>query len=115
MLAVVICAIALSLAYPVREYIGQRRQIDQLEAQRQTIEIQVHKLELSTARLTNPAFVEQQARDRLHMCFPTQTCYVVIARRRPAGPGGPTAQARGHPVVRAPVALGPRRDQVPGE
>ena len=35
-LVVVICAIALSLAYPVREYIGQRRQIDQLEAQRQT-------------------------------------------------------------------------------
>ena len=32
-LAVVICAIALSLAYPVREYIAQHRQIDQLEAQ----------------------------------------------------------------------------------
>jgi hypothetical protein len=36
-LAVVLCAIALSLAYPVREYIGQRRQIDQLLAQRQAI------------------------------------------------------------------------------
>ena len=31
LLAVVICAIALSLAYPVREYIAQRRQIDQLD------------------------------------------------------------------------------------
>ena len=30
LLAVVICAIALSLAYPVREYIAQRQQIDQL-------------------------------------------------------------------------------------
>ena len=32
LLAVVICAIALSLAYPVREYIAQRQQIDQLLA-----------------------------------------------------------------------------------
>ena len=36
-LAVVICAIALSLAYPVREYIAQRQQIDQLLAQQQTL------------------------------------------------------------------------------
>jgi cell division protein FtsB len=77
-LAVVICAIALSLAYPVREYIGQRRQIDQLEAQRQTIEVQVHRLQAQHRKMTDPAYVEQQARDRLHMCQPSQTCYMVI-------------------------------------
>ena len=77
-LAVVICAIALSLAYPVREYIGQRRQIDQLEAQRQTYEVQLHRLEAQHRKLTSPAYVEQQARDQLHMCLPSQTCYVVI-------------------------------------
>ena len=43
-LAVVLCAIALSLAYPVREYIGQRRQIDQLTAQRATAEAAVRRL-----------------------------------------------------------------------
>ena len=37
LLAVVICAIALSLAYPVREYIAQRQQIDQLLAAQQTM------------------------------------------------------------------------------
>ncbi len=62
-LAVVICAIALSLAYPVREYIGQRRQI------------------------------AQQARDQLHMCLPSQTCYVVIPGRHFAGLGAAGAQA----------------------
>ena len=77
-LAVVICAIALSLAYPVREYIAQRRQIDQLEAQRQTYEVQLHRLEAQHRKLTSPAYVEQQARDQLHMCLPSQTCYVVI-------------------------------------
>ncbi len=89
MLAVVICAIALSLAYPVREYIGQRRQIDQLEAQRQTIEVQVRKLEAVHRKLTGPAYIEQQARDQLHMCFPAQTCYVVLPGRHLAGRAAP--------------------------
>ncbi len=81
-LAVVLCAIALSLAYPVREYIGQRRQIDQLTAQRAAITLNVQRLQAEDRNLTSPAYVEQQARDRLHMCLPTQTCYVVIAGRK---------------------------------
>jgi cell division protein FtsB len=90
-LAVVLCAIALSLAYPVREYIGQRRQIDQLLAQRQAIEVRVHQLEAEHRKLTDPAYIEQQARDQLHMCFPQQTCYVAILPRRPAGQAGPAS------------------------
>jgi len=83
-LAVVLCAIALSLAYPVREYIGQRRQIDQLTAQRATAEAAVRRLQAEDRKLTSPAYVEQQARDRLHMCMPNQTCYVVIpGKKRP--------------------------------
>jgi len=82
-LAVVLCAIALSLAYPVREYIGQRRQIDQLTAQRATAEAAVRRLQAEDRKLTSPAYVEQQARDRLHMCLPGQTCYVVIPGKKP--------------------------------
>jgi cell division protein FtsB len=91
-LAVVICAIALSLAYPVREYIGQRRQIDQLTAQRETIERQLSRLTAQHRKLTDPAYVEQQARDTLHMCLPSQTCYVVIGSKPYASPA---ARARG--------------------
>jgi cell division protein FtsB len=91
-LAVVLCAIALSLAYPVREYISQRRQIDQLEAQRQSIAASLSRLEAEQRRLTSNAYVEQQARDRLHMCLPTQTCYVIISPRPP--PAAPAAPAR---------------------
>jgi cell division protein FtsB len=78
-LAIVLCAIALSLAYPVREYIDQRRQIDQLQAQRNEIAVHLKNLEHERNRLNSPAFIEQQARDRLHMCLPTQMCYVVVA------------------------------------
>ena len=76
-LAVVICAIALSLAYPVREYMAQRLQIDQLIAQRQTILTQVKNLEAEQAKLSDRSYIEQLARQELDMCFPGTQCYVV--------------------------------------
>jgi cell division protein FtsB len=88
LLAVVICAIALSLAYPVREYIAQRQQIDQLLAQRATMSAQVKALQDQAAALGSPSYVEQRARDQLHMCFPDEQCYQVIA------PSVPAASAR---------------------
>jgi cell division protein FtsB len=84
-LAVVICAVALSLAYPVREYIAQRRQIDQLQAQQAQTLAQLRALAAEQRKLTDPAYIEQQARNRLHMCMPGQTCYVIIGARPPGG------------------------------
>ncbi len=54
-LAVVLCAIALSLAYPVREYIAQRRQIDQLLAQSAATAAELARLRAEAARLNDPA------------------------------------------------------------
>jgi cell division protein FtsB len=95
-LGVVFCAIAMSLAYPVREYIGQHRQIDQLEAQQQSIAAQLSKLEKEHKQLTSNAYVEQQARDRLHMCSPKQQCYVIINPKPPPGQAA-AAHAPGTP------------------
>jgi cell division protein FtsB len=91
-LAVVICAIALSLAYPVREYIAQSRRIDQLQAQRQLTLARLRTLERQQQRLNDPAYVEQLARDRLHFCLSGQTCYVIIGRGTGHG-SGTTTQA----------------------
>jgi cell division protein FtsB len=85
--AIVLCGIALSLAYPVREYISQRRQIDQLEAQSAQIQMRRAQLQRESKLLHSPAYIAEQARDRLHMCLPTQVCYVIIgdsAKRKPA-------------------------------
>jgi cell division protein FtsB len=95
-LAVVLCAIALSLAYPVREYIAQRRQIDQLEAQRQAIGLKLSQLQQQQQRLSSNAYVEQQAENRLHMCLPGHKCYVVI------NPPQPAARASASPVPGTP-------------
>jgi cell division protein FtsL len=94
-LAVVICAIALSLAYPVREYMAQRQQIDQLVAQQQTMLSQVKSLQAEQAKLSDKSYIEQLARQELDMCFPGAQCYVVegshpltsTVRSQPAGPG----------------------------
>ena len=82
-LAVVICAIALSLAYPIREYITQRRQIDSLVAQQQTMLAQVKNLQAQQAQLANPAYIEQLARQELDMCFPGTKCYVIEGSQSP--------------------------------
>jgi cell division protein FtsB len=84
LLAVVICAIALSLAYPVREYIAQRQQIDQLLALQQANAAQVQALEQQDGKLTQTWYVEQQAEDELHMCFPNEQCYEVVVPGRSA-------------------------------
>ena len=92
-LAVVLCAIALSLAYPVREYIAQRRQIDQLEAQSAQIQARRAQLQRESKLLHSPAYIAEQARDRLHMCLPTQVCYVII------GDGAKRKTVKAHPVA----------------
>ena len=94
-LAVVICAVALSLAYPVREYIAQRRQIDQLQAEHQLEAAQVSKLEAEQKRLKDPAYIEDQARARLGLCMPHETCYVVIDGRPGGGQRQPAAAKHG--------------------
>jgi len=79
LLAVVICAIALSLAYPVREYIAQRQQIDQLLAQQQTMSAEVQALQAENGKLSQTWYIEQEAQDELHMCFPQEQCYEVVS------------------------------------
>jgi cell division protein FtsL len=97
-LAIVLCAIALSLAYPVREYIAERQQIDQLQAQNAAIAAQVSYLKQQQRALIAPERVEQVARDTLHMCFPNQTCYEVITPAKPTAGG--TTRGAGTPWYR---------------
>jgi cell division protein FtsB len=98
LLAVVICAIALSLAYPVREYIAQRQQIDQLLALQQANAAQVQALEQQEGKLTQTWYVEQQAEDQLHMCFPHEQCYEVVSGRSAQAA---SAKAKQHPATGA--------------
>ncbi|WP_310738353.1 MULTISPECIES: septum formation initiator family protein [unclassified Microbispora] len=77
-LAVVVCAIAMSLAYPAREYVAQRRQIAQLEAQQANALSKLQKLEERRRRLEDPEYIKRLAKERLFYCEPGADCYQVL-------------------------------------
>jgi cell division protein FtsB len=84
-LAVVVCAIALSLAYPIREYIAQRREIAALREQQRVAQQQVEQLAQHKRRLGDDSYIKREARRRLHYCMPGEKCYVVVDGSAPSG------------------------------
>jgi cell division protein FtsB len=86
LLAVVVCVIALSLAYPVREYIAQRQQVNALLTQVGTLTQQVKSLRTEASQSQQPWYVEQQARALLGLCGSGEQCYEVINGSSPFAP-----------------------------
>jgi cell division protein FtsB len=77
-LTVVVCAVLLSLAYPLREYVAQRAEIERLQAQHRATERRVAALTRQQQRWNDPAYIKAQARERLHFVLPGETAYVVL-------------------------------------
>ncbi|WP_067607768.1 FtsB family cell division protein [Nocardiopsis listeri] len=77
-LALVVIVIALSLAYPLREYVMQRAQIAQLQDDRARMEANLEELREREEALNDDAYVEREARARLHYQYPDETSYIVI-------------------------------------
>lgn len=76
-LAIVICALAFTLAVPLRTYLSQRAEI-KVQEQRQTeLRAEVAQLEARKAALADPAEVEAEARRRLRYVMPGETPYQV--------------------------------------
>ncbi|MDL4815708.1 FtsB family cell division protein [Actinomadura opuntiae] len=94
-LAVVMCAIALSLAYPVREYIAQRKEISDLQRKQAAARKKVDELAQRKRQLGDKSYIEREATRRLHYCRPDVTCYIVLDGGgddgRTARKGGPAS------------------------
>ncbi|MFD0685119.1 FtsB family cell division protein [Actinomadura fibrosa] len=97
-LAVVVCAIALSLAYPVREYIAQRKEIADLQHKENVARKQVDELAQRKQQLGDKSYIEREATRRLHYCRPDVKCYIVLDG---GGDGGQQAR-KGGPATRPP-------------
>ncbi|MQY03968.1 FtsB family cell division protein [Actinomadura macrotermitis] len=97
-LAVVMCAIALSLAYPVREYIAQRQEIADLRHKEAVARRQVDELARRKQQLADKAYIEREARQRLHYCRPEEKCYIVLD----GGAGNGQQTQQGGPASRPP-------------
>lgn len=87
-LGLVVCAMVLTLAFPVRELLGQRAEMARLhEAQQQTnTQIDADRKEL--AQWQDPAYVRAQATKRLQYVKPGDTAYVVLGQPKSAADSG---------------------------
>ena len=93
-LAVAFASVVLALALPFKVWVGQRSQINDLLAQTKSQERHIAALQDQEQRWQDPAYVEQQARLRLHYAMPGETTYVVLdhsGRHRKTRTAGGTA------------------------
>lgn len=100
-LGLVLCALVVTAALPLRELLSQRGQIAQAQQQQAAQRQRVATLEGQRRALDDPAYVAALARERLHFVLPGETAYVVLApgqaepsQRVPssgAAPAGPAA------------------------
>ncbi|MCK9931585.1 septum formation initiator family protein [Frankia sp. Mgl5] len=96
LLAVVICVLVLTLAYPLRLYLQQQAKISELtraNAQRQT---RVDDLRAEVARYDDPLWVADEARRRLHFVLPGEKSYLMPTAPHPTvEPGADAAGGSG--------------------
>lgn len=78
-LILVAAALVMSLAFPVREYLAQRAAISAAQEQAATLETRVDNFRDQVGRWRDDAFVEQQARERLHYVMPGETGLVLLS------------------------------------
>jgi len=98
-LAVAVASVALAVALPFKIWLAQRGQIADLEAQTRAQQQHVADLEAQQQRWSDPAYIEQQARLRLHYVLPGEKAYVYLGPKpgaaKPATGGGTTPAGTG--------------------
>jgi cell division protein FtsB len=83
-LAIVVCALALTVAVPLRNYVSQRQDLAAVTAQQQALQAEVEQLTEQKARLSNPDEVAAEARSRLGYVRPGEVPYVVELPNTPS-------------------------------
>ncbi|WP_225447711.1 septum formation initiator family protein [Streptacidiphilus sp. P02-A3a] len=97
-LALVFCTLVAVLAYPTRQFIAQRAQIAQQQLAARQAQAQVEQLRQLKARWQDPAYVEAQARERLHYGFAGETPFSSVDPNPGAASGAdPAASAEPQP------------------
>ncbi len=95
-LALVLCAVMVTVAYPLRQYLAQRSQISDLQHQNDRTAAQVASLQTELSKWNDPAYVAIQARELLHYLRPGETGFIVpnpSASPEPLGIPTPSQQA----------------------
>jgi len=95
-LALVVCALALTVAVPLRNFLTQRQELSALQAKQRQLSSQVDELARRRDELDDPTQLQAEARDRLGYVRPGEVPYVVQLPNDPAvaaaGTGGAGAE-----------------------
>ncbi len=76
-LALVVCALALTVAVPLRNFLSQRQELSHLQAEQRRLSAQVDQLNAERDRLRDPAEIADEARSRLGYARPGEIPFVV--------------------------------------
>lgn len=76
-LGVVVCALALTLAVPLRTYFSQRSELESVLAERRALQKDVDDLQTQKSQLDEPSRIAADARERLRFVMPGETPYQV--------------------------------------
>ncbi len=76
-LGVVLCVLVLSVAVPLRNYLGQRAELAAVYEQQHILADKIGELERRRGLLADPEHTEVQARERLRYVHPGETPYLV--------------------------------------
>jgi cell division protein FtsB len=87
-LGAVLILLTVVLAPPLHRFLAARGALQQAAQQRSADQRQLAQLRQQLARWNDPAYIEQQARDRLQYAMPGDTVYVVIRPGEKTGVGG---------------------------
>jgi cell division protein FtsB len=87
MIVLVLGLVGAMAIQPTRQLLEQRARIEGMAGDLSRIQALNHKLEARIARLQDPDYIEQEARDKVGLVMPGETTYVVMPpSRRQRGP-----------------------------
>ena len=77
LLGALVLLLALTLAGPVRSYVAGRQELAELAADSQALSLRAEQLQTELDRQSDPAYVAQQARERLNYVLPGDRLVVI--------------------------------------
>ncbi|WP_084215990.1 FtsB family cell division protein [Pseudonocardia spinosispora] len=95
-LALVVCALALTVAVPLRNFLTQRQELGALQTRQEQLTREVEQQERRRAELRDPAHVQAEARERLNYVRPGDVPFIV---QLPGDVGAPTGSTRVAPTL----------------
>jgi cell division protein FtsL len=96
LLFLVLFVLAATAVYPLRQYIAQQERIERLQAKQAALQTANQRLEQERARLNDPAYVEQLAKQDFHMARPGEQTWLLTGTPPADRAAEPAAKPASH-------------------